>query len=263
MTHFVRNNIRYRSASAKALEGFYNSKAFILNETISSKHGISETAREVLLLMFNTHNNVLYFVENQFLDKDVILADDTNIIGNELRKSFKGICEIFDKHIDIFDSNFIRHWIKIHQQLLFAFYHSIDCAAGKPPILAFSFITESLIAYLNATMFELFELDCLLGSNIVKRKVTSNQSFPDGLILYMDDLTQTYEDQTGVCSEVERLLYYVETLISVESFNIEVRDYSNRYEDTVGGTKASSNLLQKLKSFPFVKDVDLIKKVSA
>lgn len=257
---FVRNNIRYRSTAAKALEGFYNSKAFLLNESISSRNSCSETAKEVLLLMFNTYNEVLSFTENLLLDKAEVTQVDVDTIIAELQSEFEKICKIFDQHIDIFDSNFIRHWIKIHKQLLLNLYASVQAVVNHQPLLAFPIITESLIDYLGATLFELHELDSLLGSNIVKKRITTNQSYPDGLILYMDDATATYVEKTGVVPELERFLYYVETLIDAEKFEICIKDYSTTSNDVSGTTSASSALIKKLREYPQVSEVTLVKK---
>lgn len=265
MQQFRRNNIRYRSASAKALEGYYNSKAFILNEIINKKHSFSETAKEILLLLFNTHNEGLSRIETLLLDKESVSFTDVEAIVTVLKENFQFVTTTFDQNIDIFDSNFIRHWMKIHKQPLHTLYSSAAEALNKIPILAFPHITESLVAYLSATMFELYELDCLLGSNIVKRRVTTNDSFPNGVILYMDDVTMTYGKQTGTIPEMERFLYYVETLIAedTKSLVVEIRDYSKLFEDKLGSTKASSSLIKDLKANPIVSDVSLVKKVSA
>lgn len=256
---FIRNNICFRSAAAKALEGYYNSKAYLLNEVISSKNSCSETTKEVLLLLFNTYNNVLFFAETQLLDKSTVSLDDVESITKELVNKFERICVIFDQNIDIFDSNFIRHWMKIHKQLLFALYHNVKGILNLQPIIAFPMLTESLTDYLNATLFELHELDSLLGSNIVKKRITTNDSLPNGLILYMDDLSAVYGEATGVGPEMERFLYYVDTLIDPDAkFEVQVKDYSNRIEDSRGSN--SNALVRQLKGYPQVIEVLTIEK---
>lgn len=265
MQQFRRNNIRYRSASAKALEGYYNSKAFILNEIINKKHSFSETAKEVLLLLYNIHTEGLSKIETLLLDKDSVAFSDVGEIVKILKENFHYATTTFDQNIDIFDSNFIRHWMKIHKQPMHTLYSSVEESLNKIPILAFPHIVECLVAYLSATMFELYELDCLLGSNIVKKRVTTNDSFPNGVILYMDDVTLTYGKQTGTIPEMERFLYYIETLIAedTKSLVVEIRDYSKLFEDKTGATRASSSLMKDLKANPIVSDVVLVKKVSA
>lgn len=257
---FVRNNINYRASCAKALEGFFCAKAFQLNQIVSSRNAFSETPKEVLLLMFNTHNRALFFTENLLLEKKQVTFDDVNAIITELREQFAEMINIFDQNINVFDSNFIRHWMKIHKQLLYFLYNKVESVLHSPPTLAFAVITQALVDYLNATLFELYELDCLLGSDLTKKTITTNRSNQHSLILYMDDTSQLYFQNTGVCPEMERLVYYVKTLISVEKFDVQVHNYM-RLSSNEAGDKSASNLLFDLKQQSYINDVILHNKV--
>lgn len=227
MCAFVRNNIRYRSATSKALEGYYNSKAFILNELISSKNGFSETAKEILLLLFNKNADWLAFVEPLLLDKKSVSDDDVSEMKNSLNSVQEEIDQIFKDHPEVFETEFVRHWQHIHEQTRHTMYDAINTAKGMPQIIAFPFATECLVEYLNTTLFELYELDCLLGSDIVKEQASTNHTQPDKLIMFIDDATLRYKNLTGIQPEVARFSYYVDELIDVNrSFSVEIRDYS-------------------------------------
>lgn len=225
---FIRNNIRFRSAAAKSLEGFFNSKAFYLNEVIGSKVQFTDTAREVLLLLFNSNTQVLFDIELMLLDKEVVSTEIATSVTNMILSRHNMIGGMFDKHSDVFDSNFIRHWMHIHRQLI---HYILNIGIiGKSPIVAYPIIVESFVSYLAATMFELFELDCLLGSDLVKRKVGNNQTSPESVILYMDDVTRKYTEATGKSAELERLTYYVNTLFkdNMEEYSVTLKDYSKQ-----------------------------------
>jgi hypothetical protein len=259
---FVRNNISYRSACAKALEGFFCAKAFQLNQIISTRNAFSETPKEVLLLMFNTHNRALFFVETLLLDKKTVTLEDVNAIIGELKSQFQEMSDIFDQNINVFDSNFIRHWMQIHKQLLYFLYSGVESVMHSNPMLAFSMITQTMIDYLNATLFELYELDCLLGSYLAKKRITTNDSNPNVLILYMDDASQRYAVGTGLCPEIERLLYYVNTLIGVTRFDVQIHNYMTRCDGEDGNNRLAIDLLLELKQMSYIDDVTISKKVS-
>lgn len=231
---FVRNNIRYRSAASKALEGYYNSKAFILNELISRKNGFSETAKEILLLLLNKHADWLAYSEQLLLDKNSVSNEDARLMCASLQKVAQEVDAIFAEHDEVFDADFIQHWIKIRQPSVVTLCDSVMQAEGMTQIIAFPYATECLIEYLNATLFELYELDCLLGSNLVKQQQSSNCTQPEKLILCVDDMASRYHSLTGSRAELERFNYYVDVVIDMsKDFSVELRDYSNQAENSL------------------------------
>lgn len=260
---FVRNNIRYRSAASKALEGYYNSKAFILNELINPNNGFSETAKEILLLLFNKHADWLAFVEPLLLDKKSVSESDVAEMRQALVTVTQGISHIFEEHQEVFDAEFVRHWQHIHEQTQFTLHDAMGMAKGMPQIIAFPFATECLVEYLNTTLFELYELDCLLGSNIVKKRVSTNTTQPEKLIMFIDDATLRYRNLTGSQPEVDRFTYYVDELIDVNhSFSVEVRDYSrsgDRAENASTRDKTCTDLQHYFGDMAFVHDMKIVR----
>lgn len=257
---FVRNNIRYRSAASKAMEGYYNSKAFILNELINPDNGFSETAKEVVLLLFNRHTDWLSYSEHLLLDKSEIGPDEINSMQVSLGSIAISIQKTFDENSDIFDSVFIRHWTHIHYNNLKVMKAALAEAEGMPQLIAFPYATECLVEYLNTTLFEIYELDCLMGSNFVKEQVTSNNSQPEKLILFMDDGTLSQRSAEDKQPELERFMHYVDELIDEEKqFCVEVRDYSNRAENEQTREIAYEEVLQYLNGMPQIKSVNLVR----
>lgn len=257
MQSFVRNNIRYRSAASKALEGYYNSKAFILNELIDPKNGFDQSAKETLLLMFNKHAEWLLYVENLLLNRGVVGKEEIKLVIENLSCAFKSIIQIINQHGDVFDQEFIRPWLRIHRQVEIAVYDSIAHSEGMTQIIAFPYITECLISYLNATLFELYELDCLLGSNQVKTKASKNSTNPDRVILFVDDVTARYREISGRVPEIERLAYYVETFIDQAKVDVEIRDYSTKRECSGDVCVA---LVEQLEQLPYVASATTVKR---
>lgn len=254
---FVRNNIQYRLIASKAIEGYYRSKAFILNELISPQNNFGSSAREIMLLLFNIHSESLVVIENTLLESHTVGAAESSAIHSEINRRFREVGRVFDQHMDVFDNNFIRPWLKIHKQVHMGFYEQLKCLAGMDRDLAFPYVTECIRIYLNAILFELYELDCLLGSTLVKRTVSTNNSNPDTLILFVDDLTKEYGEISKIDPEMERLKYYVTNLIeSGKVFNVSIRDFrASITEDDSYCTKLQEALMVK----PYIKEVNIVR----
>lgn len=260
---FVRNNIRYRSAASKALEGYYNSKAFILNELISPNNGFSGTAKEILLLLFNKHADWLTYVESLLLDKEKVSVDDVIGMKKGLDNVYDGVQQIFSDHPDVFEKDFVVHWTYIHELSMSALRESLLMAVGMPQIISFPFATECLVEYLNSTLFELYELDTLLGSNLVKTKLSTNDTQPDRLIMFIDDAGLRHRHQTGELAETRRFSYYIDNLLDGKSnFSIELRDYSrsgDREENVRIREKTCTELQRYFSDAGLVQDIKIIR----
>tara|TARA_B100000700_G_scaffold101966_1_gene115008 strand:+ start:58042 stop:58836 length:795 start_codon:yes stop_codon:yes gene_type:complete len=226
---FVRNNIRYRSAASKALEGYYNSKAFILNELVLPANGFSETAKEIILLMFNKHADWLSFAEPLLLNKSEVSGDDLDQMLSFLDSVSLDINEILEEHTDVFDPGFVRHWNHIHRQAALSVQEALRSVEGMSQIIAFPYATECLVEYLNSSLFEMYELDTLLGSDIAREQMSTNRAQPEKMTLYMDDTTIRYGQSCDAHPEIERLEYYVDNILDRRKrFQIVVRDYTSK-----------------------------------
>lgn len=243
---FVRNNIRYRSAASKALEGYYNSKAFILNQLVTSDNGFGEEAKEILLLLFNRHADWLFHTESLLLDKAEVSEDDIQAMQAELSRVTNLVKETLQENADVFTEEYIEHWLFIHQQKFEVLIKMLEDVQGMTQIIAFPYVTECLIEYLNSTLFELYELDCLLGSEVVRNKLSTNDSHPYTMVLHIDDISLQYSSERDVSAEVERIEYYEKKVLDRRSkIHVKVRDYVVRSE----GSKPRSQIIEELRSF--------------
>ena len=256
---FVRNNIRYRSAASKALEGYYNAKAFILNELISPKNDFGETPKELMLLLFNSHADWLHFAEHQLLDKDTLTQDDVRVLCDEHGRLMAAIWTIIDDRPEVFDRRFIQHWRTIHAPALAMFYTELESIIGITQIIAFPLLTSCLEEHLNATLFELYELDTLLGSDITRERLSTNQSCRDRLILFIDDTRLRYREHTNTSPEMDRFLYYADNIINtVLQFRVEVRNYSSRAKHEGLFNLAFEELRKALEGMPCIEGVEMV-----
>lgn len=256
---FVRNNIRYRSAASKALEGYYNSKAFILNQLVTPENGFGEDAKEILLLLFNKHADWLFHTEALLLDKCEVSARDVERMQTDLKNVTSSVADILRKHTEVFNQEFVAHWTAIHAQKHKVLMAMVEDVVGMTQIIAFPYVTECLIEYLNSTLFEIYELDCLLGSDFVRTSLSTNNSHPHTLVLHIDDISVHYASIKGVSAEMERIAYYEQHILDGRSkIHVKVRDYVARSESI----KPRSAIIQELKEFiegqHWVKDLTVV-----
>lgn len=241
-TPFVRNNIRYRSAASKALEGYYNSKAFILNELVTRENGFGESAKEILLLLFNRHAEWLFHTEALLLNKSNVSESDVHNMQQDLKSTTIDVFSTLDEHPEVFDVQYVKHWRHIHEQKLTVLLDMFTDIRGMTQIIAFPYATECLVEYLNSTLFELYELDCLLGSDLVESKLSTNRSAAQKLVLHIDDLSIAWSEKNGKQAEMERVLYY-ENLFCERKTDIVIRDYIVR----ANSNKTRNQILSELR----------------
>lgn len=256
---FVRNNIRYRSAASKALEGYYNSKAFILNELVTQENGFGENAKEILLLLFNKHADWLFHTETLLLDKSSVSEQDVVSMQMDLQAVTDDVTEILQEHTEVFDQEYVRHWLHVHKQKFTVLVDMIKDVEGMTQIIAFPYATECLVEYLNSTLFELYELDCLLGSNVCRTKLSTNESHPHTLILHIDDVSVQYSSLKHTSAELERVAYYEQHILDRRSkIDIRVRDYVVRANSEQPRSEVLSELKQAILSKHWVKELEIV-----
>lgn len=257
MSHFVRNNIRYRSAASKALEGYYNSKAFILNELVKKESQFGENAKEILLLLFNKHADWLFHTEALLLGKEKVSESDVQLMQEDLRSVSDSVNAILEKHTEVFDPEYIRHWRVIHGQKFVVLLDMIKSVNGMPRILAFPFATECLVEYLNSTLFEIYELDCLLGSDLVNTKLSDNMCSSNTLVLHIDDISVQYSEKTKQPAEIVRLQYYLNNILKESiQFPVVIRNYVWKASEERSSESILADLQSALMTFSCVTSVD-------
>lgn len=260
---YVLNNIRFRSVSSKALQGYYDSKSFILNELIDERKQFSQVAREVLLLFFNSYSDWASKVEYLLLNRNVLDDSDIQIIFQRFGEVVESNKHIFRVHSDVFTADFMRVWGKVHYHIPQNFKRKVRRVSGKSQLEAYPLIIDALVKALQSTLFELYEVDCLLGSNLVEKRVTTNASNTDNLITYIDEGDLAYYRNTGVFIIKERLSYYLdEVILPGIQVPIVVKNYTEEkielQDGVVVGDQPLAKLLTDIQENPRIKIVEVL-----
>lgn len=206
---FSLNNIQYRSTAAKALEHYYNTKAFILNELSDSRNDFSKGARELLLMLLNNYREWTDFTEHYLLDKKTISEKDIQAVISKQRKVALANMRLFESHPEVFPVELLGLWKTIGKGTSDYFYSRVQAAAGMNHLEGFPYLIDCLIGALHSTMYELYEMDCLLGCELLNtRPITTNQSNPNRLVVLIDDNALASFVATGSFTPAERLSVY-------------------------------------------------------
>lgn len=259
---YVLNNIRFRSVSSKALERYYNSKSFILNELIDERKQFSQVAREIQLLFFNTYSDWASKVESLLLNRSKVDESDIKIIFQRFGEVVESNKQIFAIHSDVFRPEFLKTFAAVHKHIPQSFKRRVRESIGISQLEAYPLIIDALVAALQRTLYELYEIDCLLGSNLVANKVTSNASQQDHVITYigLDDLRDYRE--TGSFITKHRLTHYLENVVMPNVvIPVKVRNYTEDFVElkngVVVGAQPISRLLTDLQENPRIKIIEI------
>jgi hypothetical protein len=260
---YILNNIRFRSVSSKALERYYNAKSFILNELVDEKNQFSETAREIMLLFFNNYSEWALKVESLLLNRTTITEDDVQIILTRYGELIESNKLIFGVHAEVFKPEFISVWGKNHKHIQRTFKDVIKSSVGLSQMQAYPIIIDALVSALQTTLFELYEVDCLLGSDLVLKKVTSNRTSVANLVTYVDECTENYYNKHGVNVIAERVRSYSD-ILKVPELDVVIKNYTQKSvalrESDLVGNVALTSLLREVQSLPGVKIIDVIQR---
>lgn len=209
---FMSNNIKFRSATAKALEGYYSTKAFILNELSDSRNDFSKGARELLLMMLNNYKEWTDFTEQYLLDKKTVAPQDLEVVLTNLQKISSVNMTVYESHPEVFHPDMIRLWKAVGKNAIRYFYTRVRKAAGMDHIEAYPYLIDCLLGLLQSTMYELYEIDALLGCELLKqgRPLTTNRSNPNRLVLILDDNDVDILSEIGEFDPLIRLETYIE-----------------------------------------------------
>lgn len=260
---YVQNNIRFRSVSSMALRGFYNSKSFILNELIDERKQFSQVAREVMLLFFNSYSDWVTKVESLLLNRLYVDESDVYIIFQRFGEVVESNKHIFTIHNDVFLPHFMQVWGRAHRHIPKTFKRKCKQVVGMSQLEAYPLIIDALVNALQSTWYELYEIDCLLGSNMVTRRVTTNASNPDNLLTYIDEDTLDYFKQTGTFVLQERLNYYLDHVVKSDLVvPIVVKNYTEEEialtNGVVVGDQPLARLLTDMQENPRIKIIEIV-----
>lgn len=218
---YVLNNIRFRSVSSKSLERYFNAKSFILNQLADERKQFSRTAREILLLTLNNYSEWLLKVEASMYNITEVTEENMDLMFKRQDEILSTNYELIDAHPSVFAPEFVRVWKHIRDTTLNHFRLKAIQAKGLSPLEAYPLIVDTLVSSLHVTMFELYELDCLLGSDLCKEQVTENRCHVHHLLTYLNDEDLDYYRRTGLCPLIERLETYFKEVFK-EGFEVPI-----------------------------------------
>lgn len=235
---FVPNNIRYRSVTSRALEQFYNAKGYILNELVNEQNQFSEVAKELLLLHFNSYTTWATDMEYSLLNCTVVDAAYIESLVAQVDRVTDYHQQLYEIHVDLFDPSFISLWQNISLE---AFKFKIRQAEGLHQLVAYPTLVCSLNQYLQTCMYELYELDCLLGSGTTMGTST-NKSNRHQLLIYVDDFAVEYAQKTGRFMCAERLEHYRKLLH--QPIPVMIKNYSSKNLSFCGRFEGDPDLVK-------------------
>lgn len=211
---YVLNNIRFRSVSSKSIERYYESKSALLTILVDDNRQFSQVAREVMLLLFNSYSDWILKVESLLLNRSIVEESDLTIIFRRFEEVLESNQNIFDIHENVFVPGFMDVWTKVHAHIPDHFRTMVRRIVGKSQLEAYPIITKALVDSLHCTFFELYEVDCLLGSELVSSKSSTNASSVSSLVTYISDFDVDCYRTSGVFITKERIEYYLKHVVS-------------------------------------------------
>lgn len=213
---YVLNNIRFRSVSSKSLERYYNVKSFVLSEMSDGRRQFSETARETMLLIFNCYSTWIIEVESMMLNR----CEITDIMLETIFDKQDGLINTYSSIMastpGAFSPEFVKVWRKVHPSVTRHFRQQAGEILGLNSMLAFPLLIDTLIDSLRTTLYELYELDCLLGSELVTEHVTANRCHISNMLTYLTAGDIRYLMREGRLPLLERLQVYEEHIFKPE-----------------------------------------------
>ena len=253
---YVPNNIRFRSVSAKAIAHFYSNKAYILNELLMERNQFSEVARETLLLLFNSYSDWATRIEFMFLNNNTLSRKeiDDALVEDDRVQSYH--LEVFENYAEKFSPAFIEAWYSINVHTRIAFRTIIQGTEGLSHLEAYPIIIAGLSANLQNCLYELYEIDCLFGSDFVPGQDGTNKSNADRMVLYVDNYALEYFLKTGIFMCEERIKYY-STIVHGRLPTL-VKNYSTgivRYAGVIEGDEPLATLLKRCAEYVDIIDI--------
>lgn len=256
MTTFVPNNIRFRAVSACSLEHFYSTKAYILDVVLMERNQFSTSARETLLLLFNSYSKWATDIEYLFLNNHYVTPTEIDAVLQLEQRLQSNHLEIFELYPQLFTPEFIEAWYKVNTHTRNALRSVITGVEGQSHLEAYPIIMAALSASLQTCMYELYEIDCLLGSELVSDQHSTNRSNSHQMLVYVDNFALDYYHKTGIFMCEERLKFY--SALACRRLPTLVKNYSSCnvvFAGVIEGDEPLATLLKRCTAYVDVIDV--------
>jgi len=257
MAPFIPNNIRFRSVAAYSLEHFYAAKSYMLNVVINEQNQFSEVAKETLLLLFNSYSKWATDVEAILLNRPTLTRKEIDLTLDAEQAIQLRHRVIFEQHTDLFNPKFVEVWWQVNAHTRKAFHTLIRSVEGQSHLEAYPIIMSALGSTLQNCMYELYEIDCLFGSDFVEDRCSTNRSNTNRMVLYVDNYALDYFYKTGVFMCEERIRYY--NTIACRRLPTLVKNHSTcnlSYSGVIEGDEPLATLLKKCAEYVDIIDVE-------
>ncbi len=257
MAPFTPNNIRFRSVAAYTLEHFYGTKAYMLDVVINEQNQFSEAAKETLLLLFNTYSKWATDVEQIFLNRPILTRQEIEATLDAEAEVQARHKQIFEEHTQLFLPKFIEIWWSVNALTRKAFHTIIRSVEGQSHLEAYPIIMAALGSNLQNCMYELYEIDCLLGGDFVEDRCSTNRSNSNRMVIYVDNFALDYFYKTGVFMCEERIKYY--NTIACRKLPTLIKNHSTcnlSYSGVIEGDEPLATLLKRCAEYVDIIDVE-------
>jgi len=214
---FKPNNIGFRVVSSKCIEVYKNAQGFALSEVSRrSIHTFSKTSREILLLEYDVWFRWLIEVE-ALLKNDGEVKESTKKAIVELSDVYTNSMErTISTHPEVFDSNYVNVWRESYKLVHNYMKKEILLSTASDISGLMSYVTAVILAVLNTTLHELYEIDTLVYTQ-------------DLMFISICDICVSYKtlNRGDNCLLLERLEVYRKTRNFGDS--IIVKNYLDTY----------------------------------
>lgn len=234
---FNENNIQFRIHSSRSLETYKHFQSFNLNELVNGKFKFRKTSKEILLLKYDMWYRWLMRIEGY------IVAHNAQTISKENIEQFINYSDstnqlysyIMSDHPEYFATCFTEKWKVVHSYLYEFLLTRLREMNGLSSVDFFAEASGVLTDVMNATVFELAELECMVFLNDVKiNDKPSNENLHEILeedksnafFLIFNDICFEYDKTMSACLLSVRLDLYKKWFPSLDT--IYLKNYTGK-----------------------------------
>ena len=217
---YIPNNLEFRMYSAKAREDYSNAQSFALGQLLANKaHKFSPTAKELLLLKYDVWLQWLLQCEKYLREVKTFDKETRKILIIGSGKIQRAYVETIKNNPKYFVVKYSEVWLKVHSNLYALLTQTILEYEAKSIIDLITKIGSILVETMDATLYELQELDCVMYSDKKEPCISVSEA--------CFNWHEVFPDR---CAVVERLKQYEKIVGKIDTIGIKVytdRDIGN------------------------------------
>lgn len=230
---YIKNNTDFRIATSEILVRYKKMQGFMLNDMTTGRNTFPEDVREIYLLKLDLWFYFLLTLEREWLSDRFEVVNKGKVeeiidLSNTVADKYREIIDTNDKD---FCSTTKKIWLEVHETLYDYLLVQFEATEGMDMCDAYSYIGSNLVEVMQATLYELHEI------NILNDRYFSKHKEDNECVLIFTDICPKYRETLGKCLIGKRYKVYkkyfdINTMI--------VRDYS-----TVGLTSKCLDTLDE------------------